>query len=278
MNIKTFMTASVFALATASVAQAADIMISRQSTELVPPVVVAPTFSWTGFYFGAQTGGFSSKTGMSISHNGKINQIRKNDLPKLSGFVGGLYAGYNVGLGNTVVLGVDTDVVWAGKKNTTIVQKTKVTVDNINHFEQILKNANIQINSNDIAANDILVLESSFKEKWSGATRVRFGFATDRIMPYVAGGIAYARFQDIVPVTLKESDPGKVVVSGKLSDETKTMIGYTLGAGLDFAMTDNVLLRAEYRYSDFGKKKFAKDRRNIEYKTNNFRIGVAYKF
>ncbi|WP_208442595.1 outer membrane protein, partial [Bartonella raoultii] len=52
----------------------------------------------------------------------------------------------------------------------------------------------------------------------------------------------------------------------------------TLGAGVDFAMTDNVLLRAEYRYSDYGKKKYFKDTAELQYRTNDFRVGVAYKF
>ncbi|AQX30694.1 outer membrane protein [Bartonella schoenbuchensis] len=56
------------------------------------------------------------------------------------------------------------------------------------------------------------------------------------------------------------------------------MVGYTLGGGVDFAMADNVILRAEYRYSDFGKQKFAKDKLELDYQTNDFRVGVAYKF
>lgn len=61
------------------------------------------------------------------------------------------------------------------------------------------------------------------------------------------------------------------------SDDTKMMIGYTLSSSVDFAVADNVILRAEYRYSDFGKKKF-KDKIELKYKTNDLRIGVAYKF
>ncbi|WP_375687506.1 MULTISPECIES: hypothetical protein [unclassified Bartonella] len=41
-------------------------------------------------------------------------------------------------------------------------------------------------------------------------------------------------------------------------------------------MTDNVLLRAEHHYSDFRKKQFAKNK--LGYTTNDFRVGVAYKF
>ncbi|WP_375695165.1 outer membrane protein [Bartonella sp. AC90GZZY] len=58
--------------------------------------------------------------------------------------------------------------------------------------------------------------------------------------------------------------------------KTKTLVSFTLG--VDFAMTDNVLLRAEYHYSDFCKKQFAKDEGKLGYKTNGFRVSIAYKF
>ncbi|WP_208440675.1 porin [Bartonella raoultii] len=125
--------------------------------------------------------------------------------------------------------------------------------------------------------DDVETLNHTFKQNWGGATRVRIGFAADRFMPYLAGGIAYGQFQDTVSVSVKGED-GSVISSRNLTDETKTMIGYTLGGGVDFSVLDNVIVRAEYRYSDFGKKKFAKEKLEINYKTNDFRVGVAYKF
>ncbi|WP_375652655.1 outer membrane protein [Bartonella sp. MR110HLJHH] len=125
--------------------------------------------------------------------------------------------------------------------------------------------------------DEVETLNHTFKQNWGGATRVRIGFAADRFMPYLAGGIAYGQFQDTVSISVKDED-GRVVSSKNLADETKTMIGYTLGGGVDFSLLDNVIVRAEYRYSDFGKKKFAKEKLEVNYKTNDFRVGVAYKF
>ncbi|MCZ2328091.1 outer membrane protein [Bartonella sp. F02] len=278
MNVKSLITVSIFSLISVSGTQAADIIMSHPTSEIAPSVVVAPSFSWTGFYLGGQIGSFSSKSGINILHNGIDKQLNKDALPKLSGFVGGVYAGSNIDLGNNFVLGIDTDIVWSNQKDTKISQKFDVTKDNKEHFQKIFQNANIKIADNAVEEGDLVILDTKLKEKWSGATRVRLGFAADRIMPYVVGGVAYAQLQDVVPVTLRDKNKANVIISGQLSDETKTMVGYTLGAGVDFAMTNNVLLRAEYRYSDFGKKKFAKDMRDIEYKTNNFRFGVAYKF
>ncbi|WP_375672504.1 outer membrane protein, partial [Bartonella sp. AA16SXTY] len=117
-----------------------------------------------------------------------------------------------------------------------------------------------------------LTFSHTLKQKWTGATRARIGFSVARMMPYISGGVAYGKFQDILSTSITGEDPFSAT-----SDETKTMIGYTVGGGVDFAMTNNFIVRAEYRYSDFGKKKF-KDTIELDYKTNDFRVGIAYKF
>ncbi|WP_375621079.1 outer membrane beta-barrel protein [Bartonella sp. AA97HXZ] len=158
-----------------------------------------------------------------------------------------------------------------GAQSTQAVDKNASSVYGI---EQIKKMASeLGLDQEDA----VETLSHTFKQNWGGATRVRIGFAADRFMPYLAGGIAYGQFQDTVSISVKDED-GRVVSSKNLADETKTMIGYTLGGGVDFSLLDNVIVRAEYRYSDFGKKKFAKEKLEVNYKTNDFRVGVAYKF
>ncbi|UNF40739.1 porin family protein [Bartonella krasnovii] len=280
MNIKSLVTTSVIAIATASAAQAADVIIPRETAPAV--ITAAPAYSWTGFYLGAQIGGRSMKTDKGSSTLGY------HDL-KLSGMLGGLYTGYNVDLGNGVIFGLDTDVSFIGKKDTingldmVVGQETGKSVNEIN---KLLDDAKIERkNGLTVAGSDDYVENITMKEKWSGATRVRIGFATDRIMPYIAGGVAYTQMQGITALEVKKNkllpasdNGGKLIASGNVYDETKTLVGFTLGAGVDFAMTDNVLLRAEYRYSDYGKKKYFKDTAELQYKTNDFRVGVAYKF
>ncbi len=56
------------------------------------------------------------------------------------------------------------------------------------------------------------------------------------------------------------------------------MEGFILGGGIDFAMTDHILLRAEYCYLDFAKKEFKKYYLKLGYTTNDFHVGIAYKF
>ncbi|MDD9328996.1 MAG: porin family protein, partial [Bartonella sp.] len=212
---------------------------------------------------------------------------------KPSGFTGGFYAGSNVDLGNGLVLGVDTDVVFSGQKDTKDY-KVASELNNSNNDENKGKNtkeAGKDGQQNPEVEKDkefkFIKYDHTLKAKWAGATRVRIGFAADRIMPYVAGGVAYTQLQDTLitsigteQVPAQKADGKDKETSGQSStaDETKTMIGYTLAAGVDFAMTDNVMLRAEYRYSDFGKKKLHNDKFEVSYKANDFRVGVAYKF
>ncbi|WP_317992813.1 porin [Bartonella gliris] len=323
MNIKSLMTTSVIALISASAAQAADVIVPRE----VAPVITAPAFSWTGFYLGAQVGNFSSK--VEITDPATKNKLfSKDDTPKPSGFMGGIYAGSNVDLGNGLILGVETDAVWADRGETKSLSflsgansgtgtetpaggtppetpaggtppetpaggtppetpaggtppetpaggTPPETPAGGTHTETTAtKTAQFtRVNAAGVTPKDTF----TFKEKWSGATRVRIGFAAaDRIMPYIAGGIAYAQMQGVAASVTKDAS-GKET-SKKEFDKTMTMVGYTLGGGVDFAMTDNVLLRAEYRYSDFGKKKFKDSTPEFHYKTNDFRVGVAYKF
>ncbi|WP_455480962.1 outer membrane protein [Bartonella sp. B12(2025)] len=352
MNTKRLITASIFALVSASAVQAADVVVSHQPAPAPAPAVVAPTFAWTGFYFGGQVGGFSSKIDMSIIGKDETIPLSKDLSPKLSGFVGGLYAGSNIDLGDGFVLGVDTDLIWSRKKHAkAIVIDTpdNALVENlvarsrrsapaarpapeVRSAPEVAKQVP-QVNGGgvvggnhhgapggvhghpkgvpNIAGRDakamqaadekgnsvysieqvrsvisdlglaqgveVEALSHTLKQNWTGATRMRIGFAADRFMPYVAGGIAYAQLQDTVSTSFKQEN-GREAATKNLTDETKTMIGYTLGGGIDFAMLDNVIVRAEYRYADFGKKKFAKEKFEIRYKTNDFRVGVAYKF
>jgi len=122
---------------------------------------------------------------------------------------------------------------------------------------------------NDIDGTDTQAgVKVRVKQKWAGSTRLRIGYAVDRWLPYFAGGVAYARIRGGMDILHYSED--------------KTRAGWTIGAGADYAMTDNVLLRLEYRYTDFGEKSYyfadAGANYRIKYNTNDFRVGVAYKF
>ncbi len=308
MNTK-FITASVFSLISPSIVQAADVVVHEEPVHVASEVVASSPFSWGGVYFGGQVGGFSSKISATVpdvniplypdegSKSKPWIPVEKQHMPDLSGFIGGFYAGVNFDLGNNFIMGIDTDIILTEKKDT----KTRFHADEssaggteglgtegsgsdteeLDTEEKSRKKAKIvrrqgrgfsRSSAEDKEEKDSLTFNHTLKQKWTGATRVRVGFSAGRVMPYIAGGVAYGQFQDILSTVITGGEP-----FNRTSDVTKTMIGYTLGGGVDFAMTDHLVVRAEYRYSDFGKRKF-KDEIEVKYKTNDFRAGIAYKF
>lgn len=144
-----------------------------------------------------------------------------------------------------------------------------------------------------------------------GTIRARGGYAIGNFLPYVTGGLAIGRVHTESAVTIQDfgydaaaykanqtGTSGKEVAVknfGYVKDgfdpnnpeagtpasnrvtasKTKTMGGFVLGAGLEFALTRNILLRGEYQYvmlNDF--EKSSANRVSI----NTVRAGAALKF
>ncbi|MFC3694763.1 outer membrane protein [Chenggangzhangella methanolivorans] len=100
---------------------------------------------------------------------------------------------------------------------------------------------------------------------WNGATRARVGYAWDRVLVYGAAGLAYADRE------VKRSPGGK---------DSKTATGWTVGGGVDVAVTDNVFVRGEYRYTDYGKDTFRLPNSSLKSSATEHRVmgGLAVKF
>lgn len=235
MKLMTLLLASTVALVAATGAKAADAIVYEEPA----PVVVAPTFTWNGAYLGGQIGyGWGKSRFSQFGEAGALNI-------KPDGFLGGLYAGYNFDLGNSVVLGIDGDVTYNNLKDSYSITD----------------------------GTDSASLES--KLRWSGAVRARAGYAVDRFLPYIAGGVAFGQVKNTVSVSTDE-------LAGSV-EQSKTLTGWTAGAGVDYAATDNVIVRLEYRYTDYGRKNFDFGTGGVasirdKFKTNEVRLGVAYKF
>lgn len=79
---------------------------------------------------------------------------------------------------------------------------------------------------------------------WLGSLRARIGYDAGNFMPYLTGGLAAAHH------TLEftgEGGDGPESIS-----EDNTHLGWTLGAGVEFAVADNLSIDASYRYNDYG--------------------------
>jgi outer membrane immunogenic protein len=77
--------------------------------------------------------------------------------------------------------------------------------------------------------------------KWGASVRGRLGYAADHALFYVTGGAAFVSNETSIPFT------GISVGDG-------TRAGWTVGAGFDYAFTNNWFTGLEYRYSQYESK------------------------
>jgi outer membrane immunogenic protein len=104
--------------------------------------------------------------------------------------------------------------------------------------------------------------------RFVGNLRARLGWAIDRVLLFVAGGGSWANM--------------RVTHTGAAGTVSETLSGWTIGAGADFAVTPNLILRAEYLYADYGSSTFGFaggfDPHAIDLRNNIIRGAAIWKF
>jgi opacity protein-like surface antigen len=202
--------ASVFAMHSAL---AADLPYHKSPPDYAPP----PIFTWTGFYVGFNRGFGGGVVDANVSVAGPAFGLFTSTQTsnRASGFTFGGQAGYNYQFANNLVLGLETDLQWSDIK----ASHQARTVATIGVF-----NTDADIH------NGI---------DWFGTTRLRAGYSFGRLLPYVTGGVAYGQVEAY----------GRQVVGGVfLGSATQTKVGWTVGAGAEYALTDHLSAKAEYLY------------------------------
>jgi outer membrane immunogenic protein len=106
------------------------------------------------------------------------------------------------------------------------------------------------------------------RNRYLGTLRGRLGYAFDRFMPYITGGLAYGNIK-----ASTTTFPG--------ASETKA--GWTLGAGAEFAVAGPWTAKVEYLYADLGRFDCstgctATPPQNVKFNTNIVRGGLNYRF
>ncbi len=92
------------------------------------------------------------------------------------------------------------------------------------------------------------IITATDKGNVQGSIRGRLGIAWDRALIYGTGGIAFASFNTTIVIRLASSP----ALPGTNATFSNTRAGWTAGGGIEYAITDNWSVRAEYRYSNFG--------------------------
>jgi outer membrane immunogenic protein len=231
-------------------AGAASILISgaAQAADIVEPAV----FDWTGPYVGLQGGYAWGDNDVEVDAPpvlpGAAAQAIVLNPPEdgsidIQGWVGGLHLGY-LWQSDSLVLGIEGD----------------------GEFADIDGDTDVFANAGDPLPTGELEQEID----WLASLRLRAGFAWDRTLLYATGGLAVGG----VELTAKDNGPNPDV------DESDTEWGWTVGGGLEFAFTDALSARIEYRYTDLGKTDLTVE--DVDFEVDNtfhaVRLGVSWHF
>ena len=102
------------------------------------------------------------------------------------------------------------------------------------------------------------------EQDWSASLRARAGIALDQFLLYGTGGVAATG----------------VEVSDATGSDSNTHWGWTLGAGAEALLRDNVTARVEYRYADYEDKTYTLGGgpADADLETHSVRAGVGLKF
>jgi len=77
------------------------------------------------------------------------------------------------------------------------------------------------------------------RQAWNTHLRLRAGWAFEELLVYAAGGLAATGLE------IDDSDAG-------FGSDRERLLGWSLGGGLEIAVTPRLLVRVEYLYDDYG--------------------------
>ena len=199
-------------------AMAADM---RAPVYKAPPKVAA--FSWSGCYLGVQ-GGYGwgrSNTDAGSSSNRIADETPADFGGSPRGGIAGGQMGCNYQASPNWVVGIE------GEGWRSWMKETASSIGN----EDVLP--------------DVHTLRA--QNMWDAALSLRLGVAVDHALFYVKGGGAYGSFQYTFIDAADFHD----------FDVNSTKFGWLVGAGLEYAITDNWTAKVEYDYLNFGSNNVA---------------------
>jgi outer membrane immunogenic protein len=254
--------AATLVIASAS-AHAAD-LAPRPYTKAAP---ADRSHNWTGCYVGGNAGydwsrADTTATATTWLASGSFTQdyidyyqSNASNRMNLAGFTGGGQVGCNWQSKNWVV-GLEGDFNYtdlSASRSTGIVPTTIGTP---------------------------IVFQDSISSRWLATVRGRVGVAFDRLLVYATGGLATANVEYSTAYFLTTHPLG----SGSLSE---TRVGWTVGAGVEYALDRNWSTKLEYLYADLGnvnlhvveqaRPEVSSDYR-LHFTENLVRVGINYKF
>ncbi len=233
-------------------ASAADLPSRRAPPVFAPPPPL-PVFTWTGFYAGVQAGyEFGRSTALATSNLTGAGLAANGSSP--NGVVGGGHVGY---------LYSTQSLPFLGRAFGNGLAAGVVGIEG-------------DVNGADYRRTYALGgFTDGTRENIEGSVRGRLGVAVDRALFYATGGVAFGGLRNAYTNT----------VTGGLDSISRTRVGYTVGGGVEYSITNNVSLRAEYRFTDFGSytdtlAAASNGGVNVRQRETDNRVqgGISYKF
>jgi outer membrane immunogenic protein len=200
-----------------------------------PPV----TYSWTGFYIGGNAGYGWGRSDLDTTAAGPTyppGYFAATSLPAINAagqgsvdphsFVGGGQLGYNWQTGS-IVAGLEAD------------------------FDYFRMNASRAVSGiyPCCIANSPFTLAQSVSTNWLFTARPRLGWAVNNWLFYATGGVAVTDLSSSQSFTDAYLS---TINAGESFSASSTRAGWVAGAGIEYGVSRNWSLRAEYLHVDFG--------------------------
>ncbi|KJC50389.1 membrane protein [Bradyrhizobium sp. LTSP885] len=240
------------------------------------PPMVAPGYNWTGFYIGGNVGGAWGNSDPTTSTVfSPIGYFAASSVPAIalvgaqrinsSSVTGGFTAGYNWQVGGAV-LGIESDINYFGFKGSASGSAVYPC-----------------------CAPTAFTVSSSVSADWLATIRGRIGFlATPNWLLYATGGAAIAD----VKTNFNFTDTFATAAESATIRDTR--VGWTAGAGAEYAIGNGWSFKAEYLYVDLGRSSVTSNNltaftpaiafpantytHSVDLKSNIVRVGMNYKF
>ena len=214
-----------------------------------PAMAPAPVFvgmNWSGFYVGLQAGYLWSDNTITIPQPGGP-AFNFTATPGPDAFSIGGQIGYRHQYANGFVVGVEADV--------------SALLDSRNGGPYF---------------GALGAFPSASEHKWDASLRLQLGYSMGRWLPYLTGGVSFLNEDGCQAPTA-----GAACILGTAYNSTRT--GWTIGAGVAFAVTNNLIVNAEYRFADYGSKTYSTPgwalfRTESDLQTSKVLVGLSWKF
>ena len=244
-------------------ASAADKLTKKETKA---PAAAEAVYNWSGFYGGVNVGGawgsYDPQTSTGPGGNlgaASIAQVFSAGRQSIDpgGFTGGGQAGYNRQFGRFVV-GIEADL----------------------DYLHLNGAANSGAVGYILAPGRQFVISSYGHNDWLFTLRPRAGFAVNNWLFYATGGLAVTNLEGDLLFT----DSFGALQSAAINSNK---LGYTVGAGVEWGISDRLSAKVEYLYLNFDRTVAAQTSTNIPAQVFNqsedltghmVRLGLNYRF